>query len=347
MTAADLTGVVVVVATMAYAVLGGADFGAGIWDLLAGHGEEPRPRQRRALIDHAIGPVWEVNHIWVIVVLVVLWTGFPVGFASVMSTLWIPFALATLGIILRGSAFAMRRVAVDFHRQRLLGATFAGASLLTPFFLGAAVGGLVSGRVPIGNAAGHPVTSWCNPTGILGGTLAVAVCAYLGAVFLYAVATSQRRPNDAAWFRQRALIIAVATGALAATGIFVLAIDAPVLFDGLTHRALPVVLISTFAGVASIALLLRHQASAARITAVLAVTTIIGGWGVAQYPYLVIDSLTLADAAAPTVTLRYMLLALAGGALLLAPAFWLLYSLDLKGVLHEESSLDEEPATGI
>src|SRR4051812_26787719 len=165
--------VVLLIAIVCYGVLGGADFGTGLWDLTAGGAE--RGARPRALIDHAIGPVWEANHTWLIFVLVLLWTGFPTAFAAVMTTLYLPLGVAVLGIVLRGSGFAFRKVSLRTAEQRLNGVAFAVSSVLTPFCFGAVAGGVASGRVP---TAGHgdPVTSWLNPTSLLGGLLAVLTC---------------------------------------------------------------------------------------------------------------------------------------------------------------------------
>jgi cytochrome d ubiquinol oxidase subunit II len=180
MTWANSVAIVLVVGVTLYAVLGGADFGAGFWDLTAGgtqRGTEPR-----ALIAHAIGSVWEVNHVWLVFCLVVLWTGFGPAFASIMTTLSIPLSLAALGIVLRGSGFAFRKETERLAPKRLFGAVFAFSSAIVPFFFGAVIGGIVSGRVPVGNAAGDLITSWWNPTSAFVGVLAVTMCAYLSAV---------------------------------------------------------------------------------------------------------------------------------------------------------------------
>ncbi len=166
----------------AYAVFGGADFGAGAWDLVAGGPE--KGRRARALIEQAIGPVWEANHVWLIFVLVYLWTAFPEAFVSIGTTMWIPLTLAALGIIFRGSGFAFRKWADTVGRQRFYGAAFAGASVLTPFFLGTVAGGVASGRVPLGNAAGDTIRSWLNPTSIFGGVMAVVATSYVAAVLI-------------------------------------------------------------------------------------------------------------------------------------------------------------------
>src|SRR3990172_7681984 len=213
-----------------YTVFGGADFGAGVWDLLAGRAEPGRPR--RALIEQSIGPVWEANHVWLIFVLVFLWTGFPRAFAPLASTMLIPLTAAALGIILRGSGFAFRKTVTTLPLERLFGATFAASSLLTPFFLGAIAGGVASGRIPAAGA-GDLVGSWWNPTSMLGGALAVTSCAFLAASFLAADSVRSGMDAEAEWFRERALVVGILAGLIAMSGILVLRSDAPTLFHGL------------------------------------------------------------------------------------------------------------------
>ena len=316
-----------------YALLAGADFGAGLWDLLAGGSHRGRPQ--RELIAHSIGPVWEANHVWLIFVIVLLWTAFPTVFAAVMSTLYIPLTLAALGIIARGAAFAFRKASDQLEQQRLFGAAFALSSVLTPLFLGAAAGGIASGRVPLGLAAGDLLTSWYNPTSVLGGTLAVGIAAYLAATYLCADALREGQHQLADAFRRRALATGIALGAVAMGGIAVLHTDAPRLFDGLTHRALPLVIASAIAGIASLLLLLRRRYLLVRITAALAVTAVLWGWALAQYPYLLPppampDATIIASAATPAV-LSATLIALAVGAVLLIPSLLWLFLLFQRG----------------
>src|SRR5881628_3556245 len=234
---------------MAYAVLGGADFGAGFWDLTAGGAR--RGRGPRHLVDEALAPVWEANHVWLVFCLVMLWTGFPIAFAAIMTTLYIPLGLAALGIVARGSGFAFRKVMVRTDQQRLTGAAFALSSVLTPFFLGTVVGGIASGRVP---TAGHgdPVGSWVNPTSLLGGVLAVLAVAYVAAVFLTAEARRRDEPDLERWFRRRSQATAVVTGVVALAGIAILRADAPRLFHGLLSRGLVFVLLSGACGLAAL-----------------------------------------------------------------------------------------------
>ncbi|MGH3977208.1 MAG: cytochrome d ubiquinol oxidase subunit II, partial [Pseudonocardiaceae bacterium] len=275
----------------AYALFGGADFGAGFWDLLAGGTERGRPARR--LIENSIGPVWEANHVWLIFVLVVLWTSFPPAFAAIASTLYIPLTLAALGMIARGAAFAFRHSVDELALQRLFGALFAFSSVATPLFLGAVAGAVASGRVPPGIAAGDVITSWLNPTSILGGVIAVGVCAYLAAVYLCADAQQHHDPQLLEYFRVRAIATALLLGGIALAGIAVLRVDAPQLFNGLISRGLPLIVASVVTGIGSIVFLMRRRLGLARVAAALAVITVIWGWAVAQYPYLLQPALTV------------------------------------------------------
>ncbi|GAB2731280.1 cytochrome d ubiquinol oxidase subunit II [Nocardioides pakistanensis] len=308
----------------AYVLFGGADFGAGVWDLVAGNAE--RGRSQRALIEHSIGPVWEANHVWLIFVIVLMWTGIPSVFAAVASTLYIPLTLAALGIIARGSGFAFRKATVHLWEQRLFGATFAFSSVVTPYFLGAVAGSIASGRVPQGIAAGDLVSSWVNPLSVITGLLTVAICAYMAAVFLTRDAERHGERALAEVFRRRALITGVVLGVLSAAGLAVLRVDAPGLFEALTTgRALPLLAVSVAAGTISLVLLYRRRYVAVRVTASLAVTGLLWGWGVGQYPQM-LPGLDLAEAAATDAVLAASLIALGVGAFLLVPSLWWLYA---------------------
>jgi cytochrome d ubiquinol oxidase subunit II len=307
-----------------YALLAGADFGAGTWDLLSGR-TGPGSR-RRALIEHSIGPVWEANHVWLIFVLVLMWTAFPPLFAAVSSTLYIPLTLVALGVIARGSAFAFRKAVTELWQQRLFGAAFAFSSLVTPFFLGAVAGAVASGRVPPGVARGDVMTSWLNPTSVLSGALAVVSGMYLAAVYLTADARRAGQLDLAAEFRRRALGAGVLAGLVAAAGLIVVHADAPRLYAGLIGRALPLVVVSAVAGVASLALLAARRYLLVRVTAALAVATVLWGWGAAQYPHLLSGSpgLTVAQAAAGRATLQATTISVGVGMVLLVPSLaWL------------------------
>jgi cytochrome d ubiquinol oxidase subunit II len=325
MSLANTLAAVVWLGVTCYALFGGADFGAGFWDLVAGGAS--RGAAQRRLIEHSIGPVWEANHVWLIFVLVVMWTCFPRLFGAVSSTLWVPLTLAAFGVIIRGSAFAFRKTVTQTWQRRVFGAAFAASSVITPFFLGAAAGAVASGRVPPGVGAGQPVASWWNPVSVLTGIMAVVVCAYLAAVFLTADA---RRAGDAVLvgqFRWRALAAGVAAGAVAASGLAFLHADAANLYHGLLHRGLPLVGISAIAGVLSLALLYRRHFLTARLTAAAAVTAVLWAWAAAQYPNLLNPGLTISSAAADRPVLIATLVSLAVGAVLLLPPLAWLYLL--------------------
>jgi len=309
----------------AYALFGGADFGAGFWDLVAGGAH--RGQRQRALIEHAIGPVWEANHVWLIFILVVMWTAFPGLFGSLSSTLWIPLTIAALGVIARGSAFAVRKNVTAAWQRRAFGAAFAASSVVTPYFLGAAAGAVASGRVPPGIGTGNAVTSWWNPVSALTGALAVVVCAYLAAVYVTADARRSGDQELSAQFRARALVAGVAAGTIAVAGLAVLHGDAPALSAGLTHRALPLVIVSAASGIVALGLLYQRLFLPARIVAALAVTAVIWGWAVAEYPYVLRSQLTISAAAATHSVLVAVLVTMAVGAVLLVPSLAWLYLL--------------------
>ena len=333
--------VVLLLAVVAYAIFGGADFGAGFWDLTAGgpeRGEHPRD-----MIEHSIGPVWEANHVWLIFIFVILWTSFPEAYASITLTLFVPLTLAALGIVLRGASFAFRKAVVQLRYRRLFGGGFALSSVLVPYCMGAVAGGIASGRVPAGGQAGDPVDSWINPTSIFGGILAVAVAAYLAAVYLVWDARRLSDNEMTEYFRRRAIIAAGVVGVLGVVGIFVLRADASYLFQGLTSQALPLVILGTLCGVAALVLLLRSAPRGARLLAVFAVLGVIIGWAVAQWPYILPQTLTFAAAASPSGTLTAVLIVVVLAVLIVAPGFILLYVLDQRGLLPEEGA-EEKPA---
>jgi cytochrome d ubiquinol oxidase subunit II len=333
---ADFVALILMVGIVAYSLFGGADFGAGFWDLFAGGPE--RGRRPRAVAQHAIGPVWEANHVWLIFCLVVLWTAFATAFQSITLTLFVPLSLAALGIVLRGSSFAFRKEVQRTSSQRNFGAAFASSSVLVPFCMGAVAGAIASGRVPAGGEAGDPWASWLNATSILGGVLAVAVCAYLAAVYLVWDARRMGDDEMADYFRVRAIGAAIATGAIALVGIVVLHDDATYVFHGLTSRALPLVVASALCGMGSIVLLVRNAHRGARLLAMGAVATVVFGWGVAQWPYLLPTSLKVEAAAAPDATLISVVVVFLLAAVICLPSLGLLYVLDQKSLLHSDEA---------
>jgi cytochrome d ubiquinol oxidase subunit II len=323
--------VFVLIGLVLYTVLAGADFGAGIWQLTAGSGPDAD-----RLRDHAhdsMGPVWEANHVWLIFVLTVLWTSYPVAFGSIASTLSVPLFIAGVGIIFRGASYALRSGTRPGRETRVVDTVFALASLLTPFALGAAVGGIASRRVPVGNAAGHLFSSWLNPTSVLIGLLAVAAAAYLAAVFLAADAVRTGDPVVERRFRARALLAGACAGGLAVIGLIVLHSDAHVLYRPLvTGSGLPALIVSALAGIAALGLVWRRLYEPARYAAALAVAAIVAGWALAQQP-VILPGLSIRQAAAPHDTLVLVVVAVLAGGAILFPSLGLLFGLVLRGRL--------------
>ena len=322
----------VILGIAAYGVLGSADFGGGLWDLTAGGAH--RGGRVRGMIQHSMAPVWEANHVWLIFVLVIVWTAFPGAFGSIFSTLYIPLFVAAIGIIFRGTAFVLRGQAATMNEARVLGALFASASVLIPFCLGAALGGIASGRVGLGNATGDPWSSWLNPTSVLIGVIGVLTGAYLAAVFLAGDSVRAEQPDLARAFRARALAAGLVSGAIAIGGLLVLRSDARDLYDGLTSGGgLAMVIVSALAGIATLGLVWRERYGPARATAAAAVIAIVVGWALAQDPYLLPPHLTLDQAAAPDTTLQATVIVVCVGLLVLGPSLWFLYRLVLQGRL--------------
>jgi cytochrome bd ubiquinol oxidase subunit II len=331
----ELAAAFTLVGLAAYVVLGGADFGAGFWDLTAGGAERGAPV--RAMVKRAMSPVWEANHVWLIFVLVMLWTAFPDAFGSITSTLAIPLFLAGLGIVLRGGAFALKGEAATIAEARALGATFAFSSVLVPFFLGTAAGAIAAGEVPVGNATGDEWGSWTGTTQIFVGLLAVVTGTHLAAVFLGADSERAGRPELVEAFRRRALGSGLVAGALAIAGLVVVNSDVPDLYDGLTSGAgLACVIVSGLAGLATLALEWRKRFEIARYTAAAAVGAIVAGWALAQEPYLLPPELTVEQAAAPDETLVALVIAAGLGMALLIPALVWLFRLAISGRLAYE-----------
>src|SRR4051812_17579208 len=326
----------------AYAVLGGADFGAGFWSLPVGG---PRGQAVRDHAHDSMAPVWEANHVWLIFVLVIAWTGYPTAFASIMSTLAVPFFIAAVGIILRGTAYALRAGAGK-RLLRQVDLVFSVSSIITPFAFGVAMGAIASGRVPVGNASGDLFSSWINPTSFLTGVLAVAVAAYLAAVFLAADAKRTGKDELAAAFRVRALATAVVAGGVALGGLLVLRDDARPIWDGLTSGpGLGAVAVSAAAGGVTVLLVWLERYGAARVTSAIAVGAVVVGWALAQRPEI-LPGLTVRAAAAGRSTLIALVIATAIGAVLLIPSLVLLYGQLLRGLFDDEPGTPEaHPAT--
>ena len=334
MSLADVAVAILLAGLVAYAVLGGADFGAGFWDLTAGGAE--RGMRLRGMVKLSMSPVWEANHVWLIFVLVVFWTGFPGAFGPVMETLYMPLFLAAVGIIFRGAAFALRGEAATISEARALGATFALASVLIPFCLGAAVGAIAAGTVPVGES-GDPVSSWTGPVSIFIGVLAVASGAYVSAVFLAGDAERAGLDDLVAAFRKRALGAALAAGGLAVGGLFVVRAEARALYEGLTSGAgLALLVVSALAGALTLVLVWRARYRVARFTSTAAVGAIVAGWAVAQRPYFLPGELTFEQAAAGEATLTALVIVAALALAIVGPSLYLLFRLVLRGRLDTD-----------
>ncbi|MYS86589.1 cytochrome d ubiquinol oxidase subunit II [Embleya scabrispora] len=329
---AELIAWVLVVVIAAYACAGGTDYGAGFWDLVAGGAE--RGKRPRGLIDHAMAPVWEANNVWLIFVLIVMWTGFPTMFQAVFSAMWLPLALAAVGLVLRGAGFALRKPSRRLAQRRIYGAMFAVSSLLTPFFLGAVLGGIASGRVKVGTTAS--ADAWANPTSILAGLLAIAATAFLGAVFLCSDARRFGARDLVDYFRLRALLAFAGVVVLALIALPVTHNDARYVWDGLTGGAgLLLVILAAVCGLATVLLLLRRSHGWSRYTSVASVALVVGAWGFAQRPYVLPTSLTVTQAAGASHTLRWLMIVTVIAIILVGPALVLLYRLDTQGELEE------------
>jgi cytochrome d ubiquinol oxidase subunit II len=331
-------GAILLLGITLYAVLGGADFGGGLWDLLAGG--TSRGWAPRRLIDESITPVWEANHVWLIFDLVIFWTAFPHAFASVVNTAALPLWLAVAGVVLRGAGFAFRKEITDLRLLRVAGATFAFSSLLTPFFMGTVIGAVATGDIP---ADAHQMnqSAWTNPTSLLIGLLFVAACAYLAAVYLTGEATLRQDHKLRDYFARRAQVAAVVAGALSLALLAELHSSNRFLYDRLTGRSLPLVIVAALCGLITIALMhvRPRRVVETRLVAALGVAAVIWGWGVAQYPVLLSrTSVTLSNAGAPESTLDALFVVFLVAVVLLGPSFVLLYTLQSRRVLSSDDS---------
>jgi cytochrome bd ubiquinol oxidase subunit II len=333
MSKADVAAAILWVGATFYALFGGADFGGGFWDLIAGDAEVgERPR---ALIQRSLTPVWEANHVWLIFVLVILWTAFSSVFSAIFTTLYVPIALAAVGIVLRGAGFAFRKSIEGLGARRAAGATFALSSVLTPFFMGTVVGAIASGNVPAaGN--GDAFSSWLEPLPLLIGAMFVATGAYLSAVFLVGDARRAGEEDLESYFVRRALAAAAVAGAAAAAGLVELHAEARYVFDRLVDQGLPLVVLSALCGIGLLASLLRGGRRPLRPLAAGAVVAVIWGWGVAQFPYLLPTSLRIDQAAAPDATMNIVFIVFAAAAVLVLPSLGLLYTLSQRDLLEAE-----------
>src|SRR3954463_6103084 len=317
-----------------YTVLAGADFGAGFWELVAGRGEHAARIREHA--HRSMAPVWEANHVWLIFVLTVFWTAYPKAFGSIASTLAIPLFIAALGIIFRGAAYALQPGASSPREARIIQLTFSISSILTPFALGAAIGGIATDRVPVGNAAGPAFSSWVNPTSVLIGLLAVTSCAYLAAVYLAADAARQGSSSLKRSFRRRALAAGLTTGAIALAALLTVHEDYRPLSDALlSGPALGAVIVSSVAGLATLTDMYSRRFELARYSAALAVGSLVASWAIARWP-LILPGLSVHAAAAGRRTLVWLVLSVIVGGAIVLPSMVLLFRLALTDRLEDD-----------
>jgi cytochrome d ubiquinol oxidase subunit II len=327
----EVIAALMVVALSAYVITGGADFGGGVWDLLA---SGPRREAQRDLISRSLAPIWEANHVWLIVVVVVLFTGFPAAFSTMSIVLHVPLTVMLLGIVARGSAFVFRsygaRTESGRHRW---GYVFAIASTITPVFLGVCVGALASGTV--GEAStrlAHPhafgdvyIAPWVGVFPIAVGLFALVLFAFLAAVYLAHAATGDLQED----FRRRALAAAAAVFVMAAVALVASHLDAAHVATGITRTPIGImiqVMTGAFAVTAIWALWTRRY-KVARIAAAAQAISILWGWAIAQFPYVIPETLSIRDAAAPRITLVLLATGIGIGAAILVPALRYLFKL--------------------
>ena len=317
MSLAESLAATILVSLTAYALLGGADFGGGVWDLVA---SGPRKEQQRRLVAQAIAPVWEANHVWLILAVVLLFTCFPAAFARLAIALHVPLTLMLIGIVLRGSTFMFQSYGGGGRR------VFAYASLLTPVLLGVSVGAIASGATSVpagGTFVDGYVRPWLTPFALAIGLFALACFAFLAAAYLTVEARDRELQED---FRRRALLAGIIVGASAAVGLL-LSPQAPMVERGLlaTRWAALLHLLTGVAALLAFGALWRRRYRVARVAAAAQVALILWGWGLSQYPYLLPPDLTIAEAAAPRVTLELALIALIAGAIVLFPSLFYLF----------------------
>jgi cytochrome d ubiquinol oxidase subunit II len=333
---ADAVGGILLASVSLYAVLGGADFGGGLWDLLAGG--DRRGRAARRLIEESITPVWEANHVWLVFDLVIFWTAFPHAFAAVMTVAALPLWIALAGIVLRGAGFAFRKEVSGLGAQRALGAIFACSSLLTPFFMGTVIGAIATGQVPA-DASHASLPAWTSATSLLTGFVFVGACGYLAAVYLVGEAARRGDRRMRAYFTRRAQAAGVVTGALSLATLAELHTSNAALFSRLTGRALPLVIAAGLCGLAVLALLTAGRLRGVRVLAAAGVTAVIWGWGVAQYPVLLPGTaVTLSNAGAPDSTLAAIVVLSVAAVVIVGPSFALLFSLQGRRLLHADDA---------
>ncbi|GAC1369206.1 MAG: cytochrome d ubiquinol oxidase subunit II [Ktedonobacteraceae bacterium] len=314
-------------ALIAYTAFGGADFGAGFWDLIA---FGPQAEEQHALIDHALGPVWETNHVWLIFLVVGLFSAFPVPFSLIVVVLFIPITLALFGTALRGSAFVFRTHGLREGRLRLWTRTFSISSILTPFCLGLAAAAVASGQIHV--SQGVPVHTdmgslWLTPFALTIGCMAVSLCATIAGVYLTVEASSSKKHHLAELFRMRTLVAGAVTSVLGALGLLLSITYAPLLWHGMLDHTIPIVVATMLIGLATAVSVYLRYYRLARIFVVAEAAFLLGSWGVSQIPYLIPPDITVDAGAATSATQLLLLIGIIIGMVIIIPSIYLLFYL--------------------
>jgi cytochrome bd ubiquinol oxidase subunit II len=314
------------ISLIAYATFGGADYGAGFWDMLAFGENEVRHRE---LINQALGPVWESNHVWLIFLVVGLFSAFPTPFSLLVIVLFIPLTLALIGVVLRGAAFIFRTHGLRVGRPSLLIWTrvFSFSSIITPFFLGLAAAAVASGRI---RARGAPIrtdlgSTWLTPFALTIGLMAVALCATLAGIFLTVEADNEKDRALAEAYRQRSLIAGAVTAVLGALGLILSPFYAPVLWRGMLSHSLPLVIATMLIGIGAAVSLFYKYYHIAQVLIVGETAFLLGSWGVSQIPYLVPPDITVEGGAGAISTLLLLLVGIIIGMIIVLPSMLFLF----------------------
>jgi cytochrome d ubiquinol oxidase subunit II len=329
-------------ALITYAVLGGADFGAGIWDLFA---VGPQRHRQRTLVNQAIGPVWEANHVWLIFLIVGLFTVFPSAFAALTTALFIPLTIVLIGIVLRGAAFIFRTYELDTNNRtaEIWSRVFSSTSLITPFFLGVSAAAVASGKLVAANGAirTNLGNAWLSPFALAIGLMAVTLCASLAAIYLTLEASRAHEEDLAAVFQRRALIVGAITAVLGALGLVLSLGEAPQLWQGVFDRAWPVVILTMLIGLGTAVFLFLGRFRVARALVILETAFLLGSWGLSQYPYIIPPTVTIASAANSPSVITALVISIVVGMAILLPSLYYLFSVfklavPVPGVVKEE-----------
>jgi cytochrome d ubiquinol oxidase subunit II len=308
-----------------YAMLGGADFGGGIWDFFA---FGPQAERQRRLIGQTLGPVWEANHVWLIFLIVGLFTAFPSAFSTLSTALFVPFTLAVIGIVLRGAAFMFHTQTDDATTSRKIwGRVFSTASTITPFLFGTAAAAVASGQIRVqGERVQIDLLSgWTTPFALTIGALALSICAVLAALNLLVEAENSNETELVKTFHRRAMIAGAITLVLDAVAFTLSPFEAPLLWNGMLAHALPLVIVTGLIGLFAATSLLLRRYRLARMLSMTVTAFIFASWGVSQFPYLVPVNVTINNAASPPSTLLALLIGTSVGMALLLPSLWLLF----------------------